>query len=170
MQQKILVLIMGGTIDSYFDPITEAVLVNQKSIIENYFDSLNLHIKFEFKTICMKDSRQINDEDRKNLLNHIKGSKNQKILITHGTYTMTDTAKFLEKYIKNTDNKTVILTGSMKPLKGFYDGDAAFNLGFAMATILESKEGIYLAMNGMKFLPNEVFKNLKNGRFEFIKK
>lgn len=91
-------------------------------------------------------------------------SLHKKVIITHGTYTMPDSAKFLKANLKRKD-QTIIFTGSMIPLLGFAPSDAPFNLGYAIARVQELKAGIYVAMNGKIFMPEEVVKLLSEGRF-----
>lgn len=88
----------------------------------------------------------------------------QKIIITHGTYTMPDTARYLKANLKR-DDQTIVFTGSMIPLTGFSPSDAPFNLGYSIAKIQDLPAGIYVCMNGRVFSPNEVVKFLYGGRF-----
>ena len=169
MNEKISILITGGTIDSYFDPITESVLTNQEDAIGKYLDLMQLHLDYSINPICQKDSRDITKEDRENILSFIQKSQNKFFLVTHGTFTMADTARFIKKNEKELSDKTIVFTGSMKPLKGFQDSDAMFNLGFALASLLLLKPGIYVSMNGENFNPEEVYKNITKGRFEIFK-
>ena len=81
------------------------------------------------------------------------------ILITHGTYTMPDTARYLEAHLGKID-KTIILTGSMIPIIGFSPSDAGFNLGFAIASFTGLPSGVFVSMNGRNFSPSEVMKML----------
>lgn len=168
MQKHISIILTGGTIDSHFDPVTESIIVNDENVIKDYFDSLQLHLDYSVFNVCQKDSRQITEQDREDMLHVIKASKNNLFLITHGTYTMPDTARFIKKHTKELEGKTIIFTGSMVPLKGFFMSDASFNLGFAVASLLTAEPGTYVAMNGKLFDPDEVYKNIKIGRFEKI--
>lgn len=80
---------------------------------------------------------------------------------------MPDTARFLDANLKD-KNKTIVFTGSMLPMQEFAMSDGAFNLGFAVAQALVLKPGIYVAMNGKVFTPQEVIKELSEGRFSSI--
>ena len=97
----------------------------------------------------------------------IEDSQFHHILITHGTYTMPDTARFIKGRLKRND-QTIVLTGSMTPLKGFEFTDAPFNLGYAIGQVVTQPSGIYLCMNGQTFTPEEVAKNITEGRFYSI--
>jgi L-asparaginase len=161
---KILFLFTGGTIDSKWDGKLDTAVVEKKSNIPGYMKSLILYLEAEFKEICMKDSRSLNGGDLKRLKEAIERTKYKHIIITHGTYTMPDTAKYLLANLKRKD-QTIVLTGSMVPLAGFQSSDAPFNLGYAVSEVHSLPAGMYLCMNGRTFNPNEVAKNLSQGKF-----
>lgn len=131
-------MITGGTIDSVWSGAHDTIIVSEHSVLPEYFNELKRNLKFFeeiiFTEICMKDSRQITQEDRKKMLEVIEKSETPKIIITHGTYTMPDTAKYLQEHLKRTD-ATVVLVGAMTPVKGFDFSDAPFNLGYAFAQL-----------------------------------
>lgn len=112
----------------------------------------------------MKDSRALTKGDRQKMLKTIEASKAKMIIITHGTYTMPDTARYLEKNLKRKD-QTIVLTGSMVPIKGFDFSDGPFNLGFAFAMVTKLSAGVYVCMNNRAFAPEEVAKDIKEGKF-----
>ncbi|MBI5753661.1 asparaginase [Candidatus Peregrinibacteria bacterium] len=97
----------------------------------------------------------------------IETSKHKKILVTHGTYTMSDTARFLKANLKRKD-QVIILTGSMIPINGFSPSDGPFSLGYAIAQLEHLKPGIYVCVNGRVFSPEEVVKVIGEGRFSSI--
>lgn len=166
-QTPIHVIITGGTIDSFYNGAKDTITTSKISAIPAYVESLQLHTKVTTKVICMKDSRAISNADRLKIVASIQKSPAKNILITHGTYTMPDTARFLATRLKNT-NKKIILTGSMIPLIGFSPSDAGFNLGFAMGKFDALQPGIYVAMNGRIFTPDEVVKLINKGRFSSL--
>jgi L-asparaginase len=100
-------------------------------------------------------------------LETIEKSKFKRFIITHGTYTMPDTARYLKANLKRKD-ATVILTGAMIPMYNMTNSDGPFNLGFSIASFDHLKKGIYVCMNGRIFEPEEVLKTLYNGRFSSI--
>lgn len=162
MSKNLISIIMtGGTIDSIWIGAQDSVVVSEHSILPEYFQELGRNLKFydelEFTEVCMKDSRAITEEDRKEILKAIEESKTNKIIITHGTYTMPDTARFLEDNLQRKD-QTIILTGSMVPIKGFDFSDGSFNLGYAVAQVQKLASGIYVCMNARVFTPEEVLK------------
>lgn len=160
-------ILTGGTIDSYFDTSKDTTIIGEKSEVPNYIEKLKLHSSTEFTPVFLKDSRNIRYKDRQKLLEIVKNSPHKMIIITHGTYTMPDTGQYLKDHLAETD-KTIVLTGSMMPLKGFDFSDAAFNLGFAVAKVQLLSPGVYLCMNGKTFDPDQVDKNKIESRFEEI--
>jgi len=166
-KETIEIILTGGTIDSTWDGISDTAKVNSHSVIPSYFKKLIIYSKIKFSEICMKDSRQLSQRNIAHVLRVIENSKTKKIIVTHGTYTMPDTAKFIEANLKRKD-QTIIFTGSMVPLEGFYPTDATFNLGFALSKVQDLPAGIYLCMNGETFTPQEVAKNLGEGKFYSI--
>lgn len=167
--QKIHVHIikMGGTIE-FIDPAYDAMnkkLMQLDTTIESYFHNvIQPHFNFSVETVTMKDSRELNEADRTKLAEAIKSTPHTNVIVTHGTFTMKETAQFLEA--QNLEEKKVILTGSMIPITGFTTSDAGFNLGFAIASFASIDSGIYLSMNGGIFSADDVNKNEELFRFE----
>jgi len=166
-EKTIHFMMMGGTIDSYYESIKDTAIPNKESAIPRFVKSLKLYNPVEFTKICMKDSRDIVKADLKNTLNVVEKSPHKKIIITHGTYTMPDTARFLKANLKS-KNQAIIITGSMIPLSGFSPSDGPFAIGYALAKIQDIKNGIYICMNGHVFSSEEVMKINKEGRFTSI--
>lgn len=166
-QLPVHVIITGGTIDSFYNGAKDTVTTAKVSAIPDYIHSLQLHTKVTTKVVCMKDSRAITNSDRTKIIVSIQKSPAKNVIITHGTYTMPDTARFLASRLKN-NKKKIVLTGSMIPLIGFSPSDAGFNLGFAMGKFDSLEPGIYVAMNGRIFSPDEVVKLISLGRFSSI--
>ena len=160
-------IITGGTIDSHYDGSKDTVVTNKESTIPAFIKSLKLYNKTEFTTICMKDSRELKNEDLKNIVKTVEKSPHQKIIVTHGTYTMPDSARFLKAKLKRAD-QTIIFTGSTIPIAGFAPSDGPFNLGYAIAQLQHLKPGIYVSMNGKIFSPQEVMKVMSEARFASI--
>lgn len=167
--KKITFLLTGGTIDSVFDAPSERKILKQESGIPVYLENIiNPHFECEFKKIFMIDSAQMTNEHRAEILSTIQKCKSSKIIVTHGTDTMCETAKYLAANIEKNE-KTIILTGSIIPLDGFYQSDAPFNLGYAMAQIENKPAGIFVAMNGHCFEPFNAYKIKETGRFDYKK-
>lgn len=175
IRNNITIIRTGGTID-FIDPaydyINEQFLKEGKHAGDYTNDIIkpaNINVK-EF-TVCEKDSRDLTDKDRQKLLEIIDSIEEEKILITHGTFTLTTTAKYLEENLSEAilKNKKIILTGSMVPLHGFTKTDAPFNIGFSMAALMFYPEnGIFISMNAGVFKADEIAKNLKKLKFEEV--
>jgi L-asparaginase len=133
--------------------------------IDSYLKNLiQPHFSFSSENLFEKDSREITDEDRDKLINAIESSPHNNIIITHGKFTMQQTAKYMDQ--RGIGNKKIILTGSMIPITGFSMSDAGFNLGFAIAYFASIEPGVYICMNGGLFHASEAEKNETLLRFE----
>ncbi len=109
----------------------------------------------------MIDSLQMTSTNRKEIVLHCQKSKDQHIIITHGTDTMVRTARELAQ---NITDKTIVLTGAMIPYT-MKNSDSEFNLGTALAFVQTLPPGVYIAMDGTYFPYNKVRKNTTSGRF-----
>ena len=122
-------------------------------------------VEVGIETLMMLDSLDMKEKDRELIVKKCTAAFEDQIVITHGTDTMTDTAKVLgEKNLK----KTIIITGAMIPYK-FGTSDGLFNIASALAYVQTMPHGVYIAMNGRVFLHDKVFKNRGTGIFEEIK-
>ena len=167
MSDKVHFVITGGTIDSYYEGTKDTAVPLKESSIPNLFNLIKPYNDVVFTQVCMKDSRDLDKNDMKQVLDVIEKSKQKKIIVTHGTYTMPDTARYLEANLKRKD-QVIILTGSIIPISGFSPSDGPFNLGFAFAKLFDLKPGIYVSMNARIFSPKEVIKVSKEGKFSSI--
>lgn len=159
---KIQIIMTGGTIDGCHGDGDKRIS-NTKSLIPNFIESLKLYETFSFNQVCMKDSRDLNGEDLEKILESVEKSVSKYVIITHGTYTMPVTARYLENKLKRKD-QNIILTGSMIPLEDS-SSDAPFNLGYSLASLKTLNPGIYVCMNGRIFRPEEVEKDVSKERF-----
>ena len=116
-----------------------------------YYLKKELSVDYRIISACKKDSTQINENDRKNILNICQKSSEEQIIITHGTDTILDTAKFLSII----ENKTIVLTGSFLP-HAFKNSDAEFNIGMAISAVQTLNSGIYVSLNGIIASHNEL--------------
>ena len=157
-------IITGGTIDSFYDGTKDTAVPSKDSAIPQFVKGLKLYQKSFFTQVCMKDSRAITKADLNKILKTIDKSPHKKFIVTHGTYTMSDSARYIESKLNGKD-KTIIFTGSIIPLVGFSPSDAPFNLGFSIAKLEELNPGIYVCMNARVFTPEEVAKNISEGKF-----
>jgi L-asparaginase len=157
----IRIFITGGTFDKEYNELNGELFFKDSHLPE----MLKLgrsNIDVEIRTLMMIDSLGMTDADRELIAHHCQTAKENKIIITHGTDTMTDTAKLLSE---KTNNKTIVLTGAMIPYK-FGSSDGLFNLGSALAFVQTLPPGVYIAMNGKYFVANNVRKNKQTGTFE----
>ncbi len=160
----IRIFITGGTFDKEYNEITGQLYFNDTHM-HDLLEMGRNKVPVEIRTLMMVDSLQMTDEDRELIAHQCNQSEEDKIIITHGTDTMSETAKMLAKKVKG---KTVILTGAMIPIK-FGSSDGLFNLGSALAFAQTLPAGIYVAMNGRYFQWDNVRKNKQTGMFEEIK-
>jgi L-asparaginase len=159
---KIKFYATGGTIDKvYFDAKSE-YQVGAPQVEEILKDS-NVAFEWEVSSILQKDSLEMTDEDRQNIRDIIEKEPFEKIIITHGTDTMVETAKFLI----GIPNKTIVFTGAMEPARSRYT-DATFNVGCAIGAVQTLPVGVYIAMNGCVYEADKVEKNYEAKRFELI--
>lgn len=160
---SIRIFITGGTFDKEYDEITGKLYFKDTHMHE-ILELGRAHIDVNIRTLMMIDSLDMTDSDRRIILENCKNAEEDQILITHGTDTMTTTAKVLAN---SNLGKTIILTGAMIPFK-FGSSDGLFNLGAALAFVQSLPEGVYIAMNGKCFDYDKVQKNNKTGVFEEI--
>jgi len=153
----------GGTIDSSpdYDPKQKSVF--QGTNLPRMFAQARLPSEVALEPLMQKDSMDITAEDRQLMLDRCMSAKESRILITHGTDTMAETARFLGE--KDVGDKTVVLVGSFVPLSQ-ENSDAFFNLGYAYAATQTLPAGVWVAINGEIFEWNNVRKNKERGRFE----
>src|SRR3989344_4731931 len=161
-------IITGGTIDSVYDGTKDTAVPAAHSAIPPFFKRLQIRsTAIHCTEICMKDSRALRDADRRKILQAVEKSRCKQIIITHGTYTMPETARYLKIHLKRKD-QTIVFTGSFIPMTGFTPSDAPFNLGYAFAKVQELFPRSYVCMNGEVFTPEEVEKIVEQGRFASI--
>ena len=157
----IQIFITGGTFDKEYNEIT-GKLYFKDTHLKEMLSLGRSQLDVQITTLMMIDSLDMTNDDRYIILESCKNCLLDKIIITHGTDTMIDTAKFLAK--DNID-KTIVFTGAMIPID-FGSSDGLFNLGSAMGFVQSLESGIYIAMNGRCFNYDKVRKNTKTGIFE----
>jgi L-asparaginase len=156
------ILTTGGTIDKvYFDKKSNYEVGDP--FVEELLRKMNVNISFKVKSLMKIDSLDMTDIHREEILNYIKNSNANNFLITHGTDSIVETAIYLKKI----SDKTIVLTGSLKPAI-FIDNDAIFNVGSALTSAQILKNGVYIVINGQVFSPDNVRKNLEKNIFETI--
>jgi len=163
-KKHIKIFATGGTFDKEFNEL-DGKLYFQETNLYQLLQMGRSKLDVKIETLMMIDSLDMTIEDREYIINKCKNEKTKHIIITHGTDTMVETATKLAETI---NNKTIILTGAMIPIK-FGSSDGLFNLGSALSFVQTLKPGIYITMNGRYFHWDNVRKNKKIGIFEHIK-
>lgn len=128
------------------------------------FDRGRCTLDINVKTLMMIDSLEMTDDDRMIILHNCRRAGTDKVIITHGTDKIVDTASFLAQ--EDVPGKTIVLTGAMIPYAFGTSSDGFFNLGSALAFVQTLPAGVYVSMNGRYFRWDEVRKNRKTGFFE----
>jgi L-asparaginase len=155
----ILVLTTGGTIDKqYFDALSRYQITD--TMVTHLLQTARVTLPYEVREIARKDSLDLDDEDRARLVEAVRSATTDRIVITHGTDTMTTTARALSAIAA----KTIVLVGALTPAR-FSESDAPFNLGMAFATAQIAPAGVYVTMNGEVFPAGEVEKDREKGAF-----
>ena len=157
----IRILVTGGTFDKEYNELTGALFF-QHTHVSDMLRLGRCQLDVEIETLMMIDSLQMTDAGRAAIVARCQDALESRIVITHGTDTMAETAAALGPHIAG---KTVVLTGAMVPYT-FGSSDGIFNLGTALAFVQTLPPGVYIAMNGRYFLWNAVHKNRDRGIFE----
>ncbi len=157
----IKLLITGGTIDKQYDKLNGKLIFTQSGIGDMLTQG-RTRLELSMETVMLKDSLDLDDNDRQKILASCLTCDESRIVITHGTDTMVETSQVLAARIKD---KTIVLLGAMVPYQ-FKNSDALFNLGCAIAAVQTLGNGVYITMNGKVFNYDEVVKNKKLGEFQ----
>jgi L-asparaginase len=161
----IRVLTTGGTFDKEYDELSGRLYFRRTHLPE-MLERGRCGVEVEFDQVMMVDSLEMTAEDRQQILAHCRSSPESRIVITHGTDTMVETAAVLGRGLAGC-GKTVVLTGAMVPY-AFGSSDGLFNLGSAVSFVQTLPPGVYVAMNGRFFAWNDVRKNRERGVFESL--
>jgi len=159
----IRIFITGGTFDKEYNEI-EGKLFFKDTHLNEMLRLGRCRLKVDVRTLMMMDSVDMTDADRDIIVENCKRAAEDRILITHGTDKMAETARVLGQSIKD---KTIVLTGAMIPFK-FGSSDGLFNLGSSVAFVQTLPHGVYVSMNGRYFRWDNVRKNRQTGEFEEI--
>jgi L-asparaginase len=161
--EKIRIIMTGGTFDKHYDELAGA-LTFKDSHLQEILEYSRCTLSVELEVNQLKDSLDMGDEDRRRIVQSCRDCPEKRIVITHGTDTMTDTAELLAREITD---KTIIITGAMIPY-AIRKSDALFNFGCALNAVQLTSPGVHIAMNGRIFEAGKVRKNRKKGIFEEI--
>ncbi len=155
----IRIFTVGGTIDKIYFDAKSAYEVGPPNITE-VLSALSLNLNYQVDSLMQKDSLEMTVQDRQLIREAVAQVDELKIVITHGTDTMVETAKELSTLT----NKTIVLTGALSPAL-FKNSDAMFNIGAALTAAQTKPAGVYIAMNGVIFDYDKVRKDVENNRF-----
>ena len=158
---KITFIQTGGTIDKDYPKITKGYAFEiAEPAVTRILEKLSPSFAYEVLSILKKDSLDITGEDRRKILHTCKKVNSRKIIITHGTDTMLETAKVLSE-IKD---KTIVITGAMRPER-FSNSDAPINPGLAICAVQTLESGVFIAMHGLVLRWDQCMRDLKTGQF-----
>jgi L-asparaginase len=160
---QIKIFVTGGTFDKEYNELNGQLFFKNTHLPE-MLTLARSRTELDISTLMMIDSLDMTEKDRHAIAENCIQAKQDRILITHGTDTMVETARVLAQKIPD---KTIVLTGAMVPYK-FGSSDGLFNLGSALAFVQTLSSGVYIAMNGRYFKWNNVQKNKQKGEFEEI--
>lgn len=159
----IRILVTGGTFDKDYDELGGRLFFKDTNVGE----MLRLgrsRIDVTIRTVMMVDSLEMSDADRALIVQNCAQAPEDRIVVTHGTDTMTETAAAIAREVTG---KTIVLTGAMIPY-AFGSSDGLFNLGSALSFVQVLPPGVYIAMNGKAFPWDRCRKNRDRGEFEEI--
>ncbi len=160
---QVQIFITGGTFDKEYNELNGNLYFRDthlQQMLQQGRSQLNVNIR----SLMMIDSLEMTEDDRELILSHCRKSTSERIVITHGTDTMVQTANYLASHLKD---KTIVLTGAMIPIV-FGSSDGLFNMGAALAYVQTLNPGVYIAMNGQYFYHDNVRKNKAQGLFETL--
>lgn len=160
---SIRIFVTGGTFDKEYNELT-GELFFQDTHMPEMLKLGRSRVQVDIRTLMMIDSLEMTDMDRELIARHCAEADEEQIIITHGTDTMSETARLLAEKVTG---KTIVLTGAMIPYK-FGSSDGLFNLGSALAFVQTLPQGVYVAMNGKYFDGTNVRKNKQTGEFEKV--
>jgi len=164
INQNIRIIITGGTFDKQYDEIKGALTFKNTHLPE-ILRVMRCTVTVEIELNQMIDSLDMHKENRLKILEACRMAAEKRIIITHGTDTMVESAEVLGAAGLK---KTVVLTGAMVPYS-MVGSDALFNLGCSFSAVQILPTGVYICMNGRVFPHNSVHKNRDKGIFEWTR-
>ena len=158
---SVRVFVTGGTFDKEYDEI-HGTLFFRESHLEEMLEMGRCRVDVRVTKLMLIDSLDMTAQDRERIAAECATCEERRIVVTHGTDTMVETARVLANRVPE---KTVVLTGAMIPI-AFGSSDGLFNLGGALSLAQVLEPGVYVAMNGHVFDWDRVRKNRETGVFE----
>ena len=160
----IRIVVTGGTFDKQYDELKGALSFSATHLPEKLRLGRS-RVGVTVDSLMMIDSLDMTPADRARIVERCREAAEPRIVITHGTDTMVETASALATATPSLANKTIVLTGAMVPY-AFGSSDGLFNLGSALSFVQTLPAGVYIAMNGRHFRWDQVQKNRATGVFE----
>lgn len=161
---NLLFIQTGGTIDKAYPKRNKGYAFEIGTpAFERILKRAGVACSYDVVSMFKKDSTEITDQDRLLLKNFIQDSPHQRIVITHGSDTLIESARFVD----NIPGKTIVFTAAFLP-EIFKDSDADFNLGMALGAVMSMENSTFIAMNGLLLHPDYCRKNEQTGKFEKI--
>ncbi len=157
----IRVFVTGGTFDKEYNEL-RGTLFFKRTHLPALLQQGRCRLRVRVSPLMLIDSLEMTPHDRARIAAACRRARERHIVITHGTDTMCDTARYLAQALPG---KTIVLTGAMIPIT-FGSSDGLFNLGSAVAFVQTLPPGVYVAMNGQWFPAHSVRKNMRTGIFE----
>ncbi|GAB4520582.1 MAG: asparaginase domain-containing protein [Anaerolineae bacterium] len=156
------ILTTGGSIDKVYSPVVSDLVIGEPQIAR-ILNEAYANLEVVVDQLFRKDSLEITDEDRALIHEKVRTSPHRQIVISHGTDTLTLTARAL----MDIPDKVIVLTGAMQPA-AFKQSDAAFNIGCALGAVQALSPGVYVVMSGRIFHPEKTRKNVLTNQFESV--
>lgn len=161
--ETVRIIITGGTFDKDYDPLSQTLTFGHTHL-PRIMKDVRVAVPVELEINQLTDSLMMDDNQRRRVVEACAGAHESRIIITHGTDSMTVTAEWIDQ---ERLNKTVVLTGAMIPY-AVSGSDAVFNLGAAFLAVQVLQPGVYVVMNGRVFNAGRVRKNPHSGLFEHV--
>ena len=160
----IRIFVTGGTFDKEYNE-QNGTLFFKDTHLPEMLRLGRCRVEVAVRTLMMVDSLDMSDAERALIVDQCRQAPESRIVVTHGTDTIVDTARALAKAFADGSSKTIVLTGAMVPY-AFGSSDGLFNLGSALSFVQVLRGGVYIAMNGRCLHWDRVQKNRETGTFE----
>lgn len=163
-EDRIRIITTGGTFDKLYDAV-KGELTFSESQLPRILNQARVTLPVHLDTLLAVDSLVMTEEQRKAVVEDALSCIEKRVVIIHGTYTMTRTAQMLKDSLNDSDEHVFVFTGAMIPY-ALENSDAVFNLGCAVSAVQLLEKGVYIVMGGRIFEAGKVQKNREKGIFE----